>query len=217
MLYCKTLIFRVTLFSRALDFRFIQETLFSRLFISCTIILTWEILAWTLFSRVTGLANLRENKLLANKKCFTVYTFRTSGSVPLFGTCVCSNCWGQLSRTWRAFTRLITLNIPRYFSILLSIVFFFLMIALFYTVGHTIQLCSFRWEPKIQSHDWLSRDIESYLLIKMKTMYKHVVDTPQSRVKRGMKRVSSDAKKEKKRGRNMIFSQVAKVCLFKRV
>ena len=32
----------------------------------------------------------------------------------------------------------------------------------------------------------------------MKTMYKHVVDTPRSRVKRGMKRVQSDAKKEKK-------------------
>ena len=32
----------------------------------------------------------------------------------------------------------------------------------------------------------------------MKTMYEHVVDTPQSRVKRGMKRVQSDAKKETK-------------------
>ena len=32
----------------------------------------------------------------------------------------------------------------------------------------------------------------------MKTMYKHVVDTSQSRVKRGMKRVQSDANKEKK-------------------
>ena len=70
--YCKTLIFRVTLFSRAHDFGFIHETLFSRLFISCTTILTWEILAWTLFSRVTALANLRENKVLANKKCLTV-------------------------------------------------------------------------------------------------------------------------------------------------
>ena len=30
-------------------------------------------------------------------------------------------------------------------------------------------------------------------------MYKHVVDTTQSRVKKGMKRVSSDAKKEKKK------------------
>ena len=70
--YCKTLIFGVTLFSRAHDFGFIQEHLFSRLYISWTIILTWKILAWTLFSRVTGLANLRENKVLANKKCFTV-------------------------------------------------------------------------------------------------------------------------------------------------
>ena len=70
--YCETLIFRVTLFSRAHDFGFIHETLFSRLFISCTIILTWEILAWTLFSWVTSLTNLRENKVLANKKCFTV-------------------------------------------------------------------------------------------------------------------------------------------------
>ena len=33
-------------------------------------------------------------------------------------------------------------------------------------------------EIKNQSNDWLSRDIESYLLIKMKTIYKHVVDTP---------------------------------------
>ena len=72
LVYCKTLIFRVTLFSRAHDCGFIHETLFSRLFISCTVILTWEILAWTLFSRVTGLTNLRENKVLANKKCFTV-------------------------------------------------------------------------------------------------------------------------------------------------
>ena len=39
----------------------------------------------------------------------------------------------------------------------------------FYTVGHTIQLCSFRWEPKIQSHDWLSRDLESYLKWKQYT------------------------------------------------
>ena len=71
--YCKTLIFLVTLFSRARDFGFIHKTLFSRLFISCSIILTWEILAWTLFSRVTGLANLPENKVIANKKCFTVH------------------------------------------------------------------------------------------------------------------------------------------------
>ena len=74
-MYCKTLIFRVTLFSRAHDFGLIHETLFSRLFIYCFIILTREILAWTLFSRVSGLANLGENKVLMNKKCFTVYTY----------------------------------------------------------------------------------------------------------------------------------------------
>ena len=65
----------MTFFSRAHDFGFIHENLFSRLSISCTIILTREILAWTLFSRVTGLANLRENKVLANKKCFTVVKY----------------------------------------------------------------------------------------------------------------------------------------------
>ena len=32
----------------------------------------------------------------------------------------------------------------------------------------------------------------------MKTMYKHVVDTPQSGAKKEMKRVQSEAKKEKK-------------------
>ena len=37
-------------------------------------------------------------------------------------------------------------------------------------------------------------------------MYKHVLDTPQSRVKRGMERVTSDAKKEKKRTENDIFT-----------
>ena len=47
----------------------------------------------------------------------------------------------------------------------------------------------------------------------MKTLYKHVVGTPRSGAKKGMKRVSSDAKKGKK-ARNMIFSQVAKVWLF---
>ena len=35
-------------------------------------------------------------------------------------------------------------------------------------MGHIIQRYSFRWKPKIQSHDWLSRDIENYLLINMK-------------------------------------------------
>ena len=34
-----------------------------------------ELLARTLFSRLYDLWNLRENKVLANKKCFTVITF----------------------------------------------------------------------------------------------------------------------------------------------
>ena len=50
----------------------------------------------------------------------------------------------------------------------------------------------------------------------MKTLYKHVVGTPRSGAKKGMKRVSWDDKKGEK-ARNMIFSQVAKVCLFKAV
>ena len=78
----------MTLFSRAHDFGFIHKTLFSLLFISCTIILTWEIFAWFLFSRVTGLANLRENKVLANKKCFTVL-------YPLQRCCEGMIKWGQ--------------------------------------------------------------------------------------------------------------------------
>ena len=38
--------------------------------------------------------------------------FQTPGSVPLFETCLCSNCWDQISRTCRVFTRLFTLNTP---------------------------------------------------------------------------------------------------------
>ena len=43
--------------------------------------------------------------------------FRTPGSVPPppFGTCLCSNCWDQISRLFHFFTRLFTLNTPRYF------------------------------------------------------------------------------------------------------
>ena len=40
--------------------------------------------------------------------------FRTPGTVPLFGTCLCSNSWNQISRTCRVGTRLVTLNISRY-------------------------------------------------------------------------------------------------------
>ena len=42
-------------------------------------------------------------------------TFRTPGSVNLFGTCLCSNCWDQIPRTCHVFTRLFTLNAPWYF------------------------------------------------------------------------------------------------------
>ena len=38
----------------------------------------------------------------------------------------------------------------------------------------------------------------------MKTLYEHVVGTPRSGAKKGIKRVSSDAKKGEK-ARNMIF------------
>ena len=34
--------------------------------------------------------------------------FRTPGSVPRFGTWLCSNCWDQISRTCHVFTRLLT-------------------------------------------------------------------------------------------------------------
>ena len=39
--------------------------------------------------------------------------FRTPGSVPL-GTCLCSNCWDQFSRTRQVFSRLFNLNILWY-------------------------------------------------------------------------------------------------------
>ena len=34
---------------------------------------------------------------------------------PLFGVCLCSNCWDQIPRTSHVFTRLFTLNTPWYF------------------------------------------------------------------------------------------------------
>ena len=41
--------------------------------------------------------------------------FRTPGFVPLWGTCLCSNCWDQIPRICHVFTRLFTLNTPWYF------------------------------------------------------------------------------------------------------
>ena len=49
----------------------------------------------------------------------------------------------------------------------------------------------------------------------MTTMYKHVVDTTQSRVKKGMKRVSSDAKKEKKEDGIWYFHKLLRSVFFK--
>ena len=37
------------------------------------------------------------------------------GSVPLFGTCLCSNCWDQIPRTCHVFTRIFTLITSWYF------------------------------------------------------------------------------------------------------
>ena len=67
--YCKILIFCLTLFfASSWLWIYSQDFIFAIIhFLYCD---TWEILAWTSFSRVIGLANLRENKVLANKKCF---------------------------------------------------------------------------------------------------------------------------------------------------
>ena len=36
-------------------------------------------------------------------------------SVPIIGTCLCSNCWDQIPRNCHVFTRLFNLNTPWYF------------------------------------------------------------------------------------------------------
>ena len=72
IIYCKTLIIRVTLFLRGHQLRYIHEILFSGFVIFCSIILTLEIIVEDFISRLYALVNLRENKVLANKKCFTV-------------------------------------------------------------------------------------------------------------------------------------------------
>ena len=41
--------------------------------------------------------------------------FRTPGSVPHCGTCLCSNCWDQIPRTCLVFTLRFTYNTPWYF------------------------------------------------------------------------------------------------------
>ena len=41
--------------------------------------------------------------------------FRTPGSVPHCGTCLCSNCWDQIPPNCHVFARLFTSNTPWYF------------------------------------------------------------------------------------------------------
>ena len=71
--YCKTLIIRVTLFSRGHQPRFIQETLFSWLVIKSSIILTLKIIGEDfIFTKI---------KVLANEKCFKVIQLYVNNSV----------------------------------------------------------------------------------------------------------------------------------------
>ena len=61
--------------------------------------------------RVVSMEHL-QRMWLANRERIP---FRTPGSIPLLGTCLCSNCWDQIYRICRIFSRLFTLNTPRYF------------------------------------------------------------------------------------------------------
>ena len=71
-IYCKTLIIRVTLFTQCQHPAYIDENLISRSVISCCIFLTLQIISEDLILRLHDLTNLRENKVLTNKKRFTV-------------------------------------------------------------------------------------------------------------------------------------------------
>ena len=51
--------------------------------------------------------------------------FRPPGSIPHFGTCLCSNCWDQFSRTCRVFSRLFTVDTLGTSSILFLVFFFY--------------------------------------------------------------------------------------------
>ena len=62
-------------------------------------------------SRVVSMEHL-QRVLLASREHLS---FRTPGSVPVLGTCLCSNCWDQFYRTYRIFTWLFTWNTPRCF------------------------------------------------------------------------------------------------------
>ena len=62
-------------FSWDFHFRYIHGTLFRDWWISSNIIPTWEFFARTWLFCVFHFANLYENKVLANKKCFTVVSY----------------------------------------------------------------------------------------------------------------------------------------------
>ena len=64
--YCKTLIIRVTLFSQGHQPRFIHESLFSRFIIYSSLILTLEIISEDFILCLYAVAEIRENKVLAN-------------------------------------------------------------------------------------------------------------------------------------------------------
>ena len=77
----------------------------------------------------------------ASRECLP---FRTPGSVSLFGTCLYSNCWNQISRTCHVLTRLFTLNAPWYFLDFLYYFFFIFRVVfccLVYYAGYTC-ICS---------------------------------------------------------------------------
>ena len=73
---------------------FASDTLLSRLSISCTIILAWEIFVLRLYFRVSMISQSSQNKVLANKMCFTEYVFRTPTLLPkTTNAChVCTSC-----------------------------------------------------------------------------------------------------------------------------
>ena len=61
--------------------------------------------------------------------------FRTPGSVPHCGTCLCSNCWDQISQTCHVFTRLFTSNTPWYSRFSFPDDFFFKLILFSWTIN----------------------------------------------------------------------------------
>ena len=91
--YCKTLIIRVTLFSRGHYQWFIQNTLFAQCPTCSSIILPLKRYWQGLNFHVSMLSTLRENKVLADKKCFTVL-------MPGFEYIMLSWCWFWTNSVW---------------------------------------------------------------------------------------------------------------------